>query len=173
MPSQSPQSYDTAWFAIQWTARQNFYLVYSKSPWYKFSLLNMIRVSSLLETNHSIIPLQFTQRLTLFRYLDQKAFLPLIECNFALPDCIQKVIQNICRGTQSTFKISGGMLFPPEAFPFLSFLPALLILFLDILPQLILSSSWFSASSGPISGISPFNTCWKFFPPVHLLYFFW
>ncbi len=78
---------------------------------------------------------------TVFRYLDQEALLPLIWYNFHLPNHIKRVVQDICCGTQISFKISAGILSPPVAFPFLSSLTVFLISFLDTLPQLILSSS--------------------------------
>ena len=62
----------------------------------------------------------------------------------------------------SAFKTSDGILSIPDALPSFSFLMALLISSLDILPQLMLRSSVASSMSGIESGGGLFKISWKF-----------
>ena len=61
----------------------------------------------------------------------------------------------------SAFKTSDGILSIPGALPSFSFLMALLIS-LDILPQLMLRSSFVSSMSGIESGGDQFKISWKY-----------
>ena len=68
--------------------------------------------------------------------------LPLLCYNFLLPNHFFKRLYKLSPVVfRYTFKISGGVSSPPDAFPLLSFSISFLILFLNILPQLILNLS--------------------------------
>ena len=132
----------------------------SRAPWI---LSSMIRHRTLLGIDNNMITLQFLHSLRL-PFLGSLTSSPVFHSD-GISSVSQILFNSPYRSSvvaeTSAFRMSGGMLWNPGAFPSLSFLIALLISSLDILPQLTCRSSVGSETSDGTSGGGLFNSSWK------------
>ena len=127
-------------------------------------LSRMIRQRILLGTDRSMIPLQFLHSLR-FPFLGIVTSIPVFH-SVGISSLSQISFSTLYKTSVvapiSAFKTSDGILSIPGALPSFSFLMALLISSLDILPQLMLRSSFVSSMSGIESGGGLFKISWKY-----------
>ena len=127
-------------------------------------LPRMIRQRILLGTDRSMIPLQFLHSLSL-PFLGIVTTIPvfhLVGISSLSQISFSTLYKTSVVAPISAFKTSDDILSIPGALPSFSFLMALLISSLDILPQLMLRSSFVSSMSGIESGGSLFKISWKY-----------
>ena len=127
-------------------------------------LSRMIRQRILLGTDRSMIPLQFLHSLRL-PFLGIVTSIPVfhsVGISSLSHISFSTLYKTSVVAPISAFKTSDGILSIPGALPSFSFLMALLISSLDILPQLMLRSSFVSSMSGIESGGGLFKISWKY-----------
>lgn len=131
----------------------------------------MIQASILLETDSSIIHLQFPQWL---RYLAWVALFPLLWYNFLLPNHVQKVIHDTCCGTRINFQNPRRDVISTWCHSMLELLDCILNLVLRYSTTvnteffIVINKFWTYLRSWSIHHLLK-----MLLPPVHLVIFFW